>query len=100
MQDKLKLMAQIEDLNFSAETPSAKDSASGVVGPLKFFVPLSGIIDIDQEKSRMRKEQDELDRLCQTITKRLSNEQFLAKAPQDVVDKEKAKVEQLTEKMN
>ncbi len=100
MQDKLKLMAQIEDLKFSAEAPSAKDSASGVVGPLKFFVPLSGIIDIDQEKSRMRKEQDELDRLCQSITKRLANEQFLAKAPQDVVDKEKAKVEQLMEKMN
>ncbi len=99
MREKLQSMAGIEKLELSTETPPMKDSASGVVGTLKFFVPLNGIIDIHQEKLRMRQECGEFQNAYQGIQKRLSNTQFLAKAPQDVVEKDKTRLNQLTEKI-
>jgi valyl-tRNA synthetase len=84
------------EVNQSAAKP--KSSATAVVGAATLFVPLEGIIDFDLEARRLEKELNKLTKELATVTKKLANRNFLDKAPQDVVEKVKAKHEGLQEK--
>lgn len=61
----------------------------------EIYLPLTGIIDIDKEKGLLEKRLKGIcDEICR-IEKKLSNESFVARAPQDVVLKEKEKHKEL-----
>jgi valyl-tRNA synthetase len=60
------------------------------VGELKVMVPLAGLIDIAAEQARINKEVERIRGEIERIDKKLSNESFVAKAPSEVVDKERA----------
>ncbi len=64
-------------------------SAKAIVGgDIEVIVPLAGLVDIDAEKARIRKEIDKANKEVTGIEKKLSNEKFLARAPQEVVDEQ------------
>ena len=63
----------------------------------ELFVPLEGIIDIERERSRIRDQIARVEALRAATTKKLDNEQFVANAPSEVVDKEREKVARFTE---
>ena len=54
--------------------------------------PVAGLIDLDQERKRLRAEIERLDGQVAGAEKKLSNEQFVGKAPPEVVQKEREKV--------
>ena len=58
----------------------------------KIIIPLAGLIDPEEELSRLQKELSDVENDIKIISSKLSNEQFVAKAPAAVVDKEKDKV--------
>ena len=58
----------------------------------KIIIPLAGLIDPEEELSRLQKELSDVENDIKIISSKLSNDQFVAKAPAAVVDKEKAKV--------
>jgi valyl-tRNA synthetase len=58
----------------------------------ELFVPLAGVIDLDKERTRLRAEHDRLGGLMAGTEKKLGNESFVARAPADVVEKEREKV--------
>jgi valyl-tRNA synthetase len=60
-------------------------------GGAELFLPLSGVIDLDRERERLRKELDRLETQLRGVASKLANEQFLAKAPAEVVTKEREK---------
>jgi valyl-tRNA synthetase len=62
------------------------------------YVPLEGIIDLNKEKERLKKEIGELEGFIEKIEKQLSREDFLDKAPEEIVKKTKEKKERLTNK--
>ncbi len=66
----------------------------------KIFIPMAEMVDLDKERERLEKEMktalDEIDR----VNKKLSNASFVDKAPQAVVDAEKAKLVKYTEMLN
>ncbi|MBO4513276.1 MAG: valine--tRNA ligase [Victivallales bacterium] len=64
------------------------------------YVPLKGIVDLDAELKKLQKQEEELLKYVGTIEKKLSNENFVARAPKDVVDKERAKVAEANEKLS
>lgn len=66
-------------------------SASGVLNGLEFFVPLADLIDLELETDRLTKERDRVTGELQKVKKRLSNDQFIQKAPADVIEKERNK---------
>ena len=68
-------------------------SAIQIVGALKILVPLAGLIDKSAELERLDKEITKLDKEVQRVNGKLANPAFLANAPPEVVDKERAKVE-------
>ena len=66
-------------------------SASAVIKDLEIFVPLKGLIDIDVEKARLEKEINRLEKLIDSIEKKLMNKDFLNKAPKEIIEREKLK---------
>ena len=65
-----------------------------VVDEATFILPVADVIDIDQEKARLAKEIENLDKEIGGYDKKLSNQGFLAKAPADVVETQKERREE------
>ncbi|TNE71190.1 valine--tRNA ligase [bacterium] len=68
-----------------------KASASAVVDGNEFYIPLEGIVDFDVEKTRISKEINRLDGFLKSVEAKLSNEKFVANAPEDVLANERKK---------
>ncbi len=79
-----------------AEKP--ENATVAVVNGLEIYLLLKDLIDADKERARIAKESAQLDKEIARLAGKLSNEGFLAKAPQDVVDKEKEKLAGYEEK--
>jgi len=73
-----------------------KASASAVVDGTEIYIPLEGIIDLDAERKRLEKEIARLQGLIDGIERKLTNESFVAKAPKEVVEKEREKQKNIT----
>jgi len=63
------------------------------VGRCEVYVPLAGMIDLEQEAERLQKEIEQKEGFLQSVEKKLSNRQFVTKAPDEVVERERQKKE-------
>ncbi|KUK36691.1 MAG: Valine--tRNA ligase, partial [Thermacetogenium phaeum] len=72
-----------------------KQALSTVVRGTEIYLPLAGLVDLDKELARLEKEAKTIDGVLQRVQKKLSNEQFLAKAPPEVVEKEREREAEL-----
>ncbi len=84
-------LARLEEISPRNEVPG--ESAQFVVGDATYALPLAGVIDIAVEKARLDKEVGKLDAEIGQIDKKLGNEQFVAKAPEEVIEEQKARRE-------
>jgi valyl-tRNA synthetase len=71
---------------------AAPMSATALVGDMQVLVPMAGLIDKDAELARLDKEIQRLDGEVKRVGGKLSNQGFVAKAPAEVLDKERAKL--------
>jgi valyl-tRNA synthetase len=71
-------------------------AATAVVEDIEIFVLLEGIIDIQEERNRLGRELSKINSDIATLNKRLSNQDFINRAPKDVVEKDKEKHQSLT----
>jgi len=85
-------LARVEAIDRSAADGGA--GAHAVLrGGVELFIPLAGVIDLEQERARLQKELERLDAQLRATEGKLRNEQFTARAPRDVVERERAKAE-------
>ncbi|GLQ57904.1 valine--tRNA ligase [Devosia nitrariae] len=84
-------LARLEAITPMASVPPG--SAQFVVGEATWALPLGGVIDIDVEKTRLAKEIDKLDGEIAGIDRKLANEQFVAKAPEEVIEEQRSRRE-------
>jgi valyl-tRNA synthetase len=91
-------LARLKSLEIQSQMPRPKTSATAIVGSATIFVALEGIIDISQETARLEKEIAKLTREMGGVSKKLSNEDFLGKAPQEIVEKVRAQHQEYLEK--
>ncbi|MCW8811879.1 MAG: valine--tRNA ligase, partial [Ignavibacteriaceae bacterium] len=89
--DYIKKLAKVEDLKAGESITKPKASASAIVKSSEIYVPLEGLIDLDVERQRLKKEITRLEGSLAGIEKKLSNEKFVNGAPANVVEKERAK---------
>ena len=87
--EKLASASEVEFTNNKEEVPS--NAVSVVVKGGELFMPLLDLVDKEKELERLNKEVKKLNGEIERIDKKLSNQGFVAKAPQAVVDGEKAK---------
>jgi valyl-tRNA synthetase len=87
------------EINKIDEKKDFKNVVHKVFEDVDLYVNLKGLIDITKEKERIKKELEEAINLKKKIEERLSNEEFLRKAPEHVVEKEKEKLESINKKI-
>ena len=75
------------------------DAVSVVINGAKIFIPLDELVDFEKEKERLTKEKAKLEGEIKRVNGKLSNQGFLAKAPESLVNEEKAKKEKFEEMM-
>ena len=86
---------------FEAGSDVAKPAHSATVlaSGLEIYVPLEGLVDFEAEAARLTKERDKLSGEAQKFERKLGNEGFLAKASPEIVEKDRAKLAELTEQL-
>jgi valyl-tRNA synthetase len=89
--DHIVNLGKVADIKIEKEMGKPDHSASAVIRDAEIFIPLEGLIDLEQERSRLEKEIARVTRLLEKTNKKLSNEDFLKRAPREILDKEKAR---------
>ncbi|MBM7584850.1 valyl-tRNA synthetase [Bacillus pakistanensis] len=80
-----------EELIINTEISAPEKAMTAVVTGAELFLPLKGLINIEEEIARLEKELEKWNKEVARVQGKLSNEKFVSKAPQKVVDEEKAK---------
>jgi valyl-tRNA synthetase len=88
----LSSLAKLESITVLTENEQGPASASAVVGDLSVLIPMAGLIDKEAELARLDKAMDKLEKDAARTRGKLSNDNFVSKAPAAVIDKEKAKL--------
>jgi len=99
-EEVIKRLARIETLTITASATKPDGAVSAVVGDLAIYLPLSGIMDVEKERTRLTKELDELKTYVTSVEGKLTNQEFVGKAPAKVVDGMKAKRDEAAAKIS
>jgi valyl-tRNA synthetase len=89
-----KTLARIKELHIGVAEDKPKNVATAVIKGAEVYVPLEGILDLTQERDRLQKEIAKISKDIEVFSKKLSNKNFVDKAPKDVVEKDTAKLEE------
>lgn len=86
-----KTLASTSEVQFALEEEVPGDAVSIVIEGAKLFIPMDELVDFAKELERLTKEKEKLESEIRRVEGKLSNPGFVAKAPQSLVDEEKAK---------
>jgi valyl-tRNA synthetase len=95
----IEKLARTKDVKIGREIHHPKNAAAAVRPFMEIFVPLEGLFDIDTEVNRLQKEKSRIDEDILFVQKKLSNEDFVTKAPKAIVEENKAKYSEYLEKL-
>ncbi|NLN86808.1 MAG: valine--tRNA ligase [Syntrophomonadaceae bacterium] len=88
-------LARVGDLTVTEKIGvPPRQAVSSLLSFAEIYVPLEGIIDIDKEVGRLEKELKTIDQDMAKTEAKLNNEAFLAKAPPEVIAKERSRAEE------
>ncbi len=97
MSPVLVKMANVSAIEPATDADSAAESF--MVGTVQFFVPLDGMIDVDAEKQKIAAEVAHYEGFLKGVNAKLNNERFVANAPAAVVENERKKLSDATQKL-
>jgi valyl-tRNA synthetase len=78
-------------------TGIAEDAVSAVISKGVIYMPFAELVDIEKEKERLGKERAKLIKEVERVEKKLSNEGFVAKAPEKVINEEREKLKKYSD---
>lgn len=84
-------LAKVNRLEFRTKEERPKKSATAIVQQTEIYVPLEGLIDFDVERARLEKEIGRVEKQLEGMNRKLQNRDFLSRAPDDVIAREKKK---------
>jgi valyl-tRNA synthetase len=91
-------LARVERMTFQSRGEKPRGSATAVVGEVEVFLPLKGLIDLDDEEKRLKKEFAKVAVDLNRTKQKLENQEFLMRARPEAVGKEREKARALTER--
>ena len=89
-------MGSVESIIHKEEADDLPKSAIALLKGMKIYIPLEGLVDIEEEKARLQKKLSNLNQDLKSVKNRLSNDAFVEKAPKEVVDELKEKFKALS----
>ena len=91
-------------MQLASEAPTDTDGMVSVItDEARMFMPMAELVDLDKERARLQKELGKAEKDLAGQISKLSNENFVSRAPENVVNAErekKAKLEALIENLN
>jgi valyl-tRNA synthetase len=93
----LRFVGRINEVRFIRFGETVPQAVSELVNSAEVFVPLSGIVDISKLKERWQKRLNELTKELERVQVRLSNPQFVERAPVEIVEAERQRLAELTQ---
>ncbi|HRE40982.1 MAG TPA: valine--tRNA ligase [Ignavibacteria bacterium] len=98
--DYIKKLCNVSDIKFLDDPDDVpKNSAASVHKDLEVYLVLEGLIDFAKQNEKIQKEIENLEKYLDNINKKLTNERFLEKASEEVVEKEREKREDTIDKL-
>ncbi|KAA0888834.1 valine--tRNA ligase [Oryzomonas rubra] len=91
-------LARVADLAMGQGIEKPEDASIQVAGDVQIFVPLKGLVDVEEEEKRLLKEIAKIEKEIDLFSKKLENPSFVERAPADVVAKEREKLAEVTDK--
>ncbi|MBS1232870.1 MAG: valS, partial [Nitrospirae bacterium] len=91
----IKTLAKADTIEVGADIRKPDGSATVIKGSFEIYVNLQGVLNIASEIDRLKREKAKVDTTLVALNRKLFNEDFLQKAPKDIIEKEKAKHEEL-----
>ena len=88
-------LAKISSLRIGKNLARPKESAVANIGRVETYVVLSGLVDVQVERQRIELALTDVEKMIRGLEGRLKNEEFLKKAPKEVVEKERLRAEEL-----
>ncbi|MFC4702050.1 valine--tRNA ligase [Glaciecola siphonariae] len=88
----LLMLAKLDSIEVLADGEKAPASATALVGEMEILIPMAGLIDKTAELARLQKTQERLEKDVARTQGKLNNQNFVGKAPEAVINKEKAKL--------
>ncbi|MCW6085478.1 MULTISPECIES: valine--tRNA ligase [Clostridium] len=86
-------LASASEVSFLENKETSDKNVSVVTRGAEIFIPLLELVDIEKELERLNKEKEKLEKEIDRVEKKLSNEKFVSKAPEAVVNEEREKGE-------
>ena len=92
-QTLLVAMSKLSSVDFLTEDALVPASAIAVVDSIEYLIPIAGLIDQKAELERLTREISKLDKDIAVSESKLNNDNFVAKAPPEVITKEKERLQ-------
>ncbi len=93
-------LAKVEDFEVEIELQKPKNAIAAVVGNVEIYLPLTGLIDLDQERAKLEKQLAKLEKELGKIDGKLHNDKFMSKAPDHIIKKEREKYNEVKVKVD
>ncbi len=97
---QLMVLGRIKNLSVGEDIKKPPLSASSVIAVGEIYIPLEGLIDLESERERLSKELEKQKQYLERVKKKLSNSDFLDRAPSEIIDAEKEKLALAEESIN
>jgi len=95
----LRALARVGAIEYRTEGERPKGAATAVVGETEVYVPLGDMINLEEERTRLSRELGKMEEELARVRKKLGNSDFIAKAKEEVVRREKEKAAEFEEKI-
>ena len=95
----LCVLARAGSVEYLTRGERPKGAATAVVGATEIYLPLGDMINLREEKTRLAKEVTRVEEKLARVQKKLDNKEFLAKAKEEVIQREREKAEQFADKI-
>lgn len=94
----IKELGKISHLTVGKDVTKPPVSASSVLDSMDIIIPLEGVMNFADEKSRIEKELKKIEKDIIFLSNKLSNQEFVKNAPPDIIEKDEQKKQSLVEK--
>ncbi len=96
----LKKLARLESITWLEKEDTVPESSTTLVGEMQVLIPMAGLIDVNAERERLDKEIKNNQGFIKSLEGKLSNENFISRAPENVVALERKKLSDAQSKLN